>query len=84
MKAPVPFSNFVRSYTNAAAYNRGLESTARGDYDCAIQKTRDYARAISDHERAVALQPDYSEAHYNLALDYFALGNYDRAVARYT
>ncbi len=65
--------------TTAQAYlQRGDNYAGRQEYEC----------AISDYDRAIALQPDYAEAYNNRGYAYYwngqaakAIMDYDRAIA---
>ena len=48
-----------------------------------MQQSGQLSAAIKSYERAVALAPDFSEAHYNLATAYEEIGDYDKAQASY-
>ncbi|HTY45948.1 MAG TPA: tetratricopeptide repeat protein [Patescibacteria group bacterium] len=43
-----------------------------------------FAQAISDYTRAIAISPDYAEAYYNRANAYDKQGNLSQAIADYT
>ncbi|MBD2001429.1 tetratricopeptide repeat protein [Leptolyngbya sp. FACHB-541] len=45
--------------------------------------TEEWSSAQSNFERALALQPDYSEAHFNLGLLYEDLQEFDKAKTQY-
>ena len=47
-------------------------------------RTKKYADAAASFKEAVKLKPDYSEAHYNLALSYVALGDRKNALDEYS
>jgi hypothetical protein len=42
---------------------------------------RNYDKAIADFQLVIEQQPDNANAHYNLGLAYFEIGNYEGAVA---
>ncbi len=44
---------------------------------------REFDSALSNYEKAIALRPDYAEAHYHLGLVYEDLQLYDKARAEY-
>lgn len=46
-------------------------------------KERQLNSAIDSYRRAVSLYPDYAEAHYNLAVAYEEVEQYDKAIAEY-
>jgi tetratricopeptide (TPR) repeat protein len=48
----------------------------RGIY---LSLQRKYARAVEDFQAAIQQQPNNANAHYNLGLAYFELGNYEQA-----
>ncbi|MGK7877700.1 MAG: tetratricopeptide repeat protein [Xenococcaceae cyanobacterium] len=60
--------------TIAIAFNKsGVENYEAGRLDS----------ALSDYQRAIALRPDYAQAHYNLGLLYEDLQELDKAKAEY-
>ena len=40
-------------------------------------------KAISEYTKALAIEPDFAEAHYNLALVYGAKGAVDKEISEY-
>jgi uncharacterized protein YecA (UPF0149 family) len=40
-------------------------------------------KAISEYTKALAIEPDFAEAHYNLALAYAAKGAVDKEISEY-
>ncbi len=64
-------SNPQIDFNADAYYNRGV---AHG-------KVRNYMQAISDFDRAIEIDPEYSAAYYNRSLAYGKLGNYKQAIA---
>ena len=46
-------------------------------------RARDYQRAITAFEKAVALDPDQADVHDAVATAYFALKNYDKAIEHF-
>jgi len=42
-----------------------------------------YGQAIESYKKAIAINPDYADAHYNLGIAYRKQGEYDLAIASY-
>ena len=55
------------------AYNRGIDAATEGQY----------AKAILSYKKAVAKDPAFAAAHYNMASCYAKLELYDNAIASY-
>lgn len=51
---------------------------------CALEDTRRYTEAIESFRRAIALRPDFAEAHVQLGVTYYKLGRYEDAIAAYS
>ena len=48
-----------------------------------LSNTRDYSRAAAEFAAAIGLDPDFSEAHGNLAVEYTWLGRLDESVPEF-
>ncbi|MGB3404015.1 MAG: tetratricopeptide repeat protein [Microcoleaceae cyanobacterium] len=53
------------------------------DWGVKHYEAREFDSALSDYEKAIALRPDYAEAHYHLGLVYEDLQQYDKAKTEY-
>jgi tetratricopeptide (TPR) repeat protein len=53
------------------------------DWGVEHYQAKEFDSALSDYEKAIALRPDYAEAHYHLGLVYEDLQQYDKARAEY-
>ncbi|MEL7039270.1 MAG: tetratricopeptide repeat protein [Cyanobacteria bacterium J06592_8] len=53
------------------------------DWGVEHYQAREFDSALSNYEKAIALRPDYAEAHYYLGLLYEDLQQYDKARAEY-
>ena len=49
----------------------------------ALQELEDYAGAIANYDRALALRPDFVEAHFNRGISLQALGRLEEAAQAY-
>lgn len=49
----------------------------RGDYSL---KLGDYARAITDYQQAIKINPDYADAYFHCGNAHFDLGDYEAAI----
>jgi len=54
-----------------AYYNRGLDFGNMGRFD----------KAIGDYDKAISLNPSYTEAYYNRGLVYSNMGRFDKAIS---
>lgn len=61
--------------------NEGAENHYRTGYEL-LQK-RNYRNAAIEFEQAIAIDPNYGEAHYLLAQSYSVLNEYDKATSAY-
>ena len=50
----------------------------------AYSKNNEHARAIASFDKAIELQPDYTNAHYNRGIAYMRKGEVDNALADYS
>lgn len=62
------------SFTAIDAYNLGVQQT----------KTKAYNSAISSFKKAIAVEPTFADAYYNLASVYICLKQYDNAINAYS
>ena len=76
----------------AAAYTQALQLAPSGPQShvyysnraAALLSQKQFAQAILDSERSLALQPHYGKAHARLGLAHFLLGDYRPAMEAYT
>lgn len=61
-----------------AALNTSADYMAQGDYDF---DQKNYAQAVKDYSRAIALNPGFAEAYNNRGYTYMTLENYPAALA---
>ena len=63
----------------------GFGQTARDYYNTGLEKyyLEDYRGAISDYNKAIQLNPDYSDAYYNRGVAKFKLQDYSGVIADY-
>lgn len=77
-KALADYDDAIRYNKNKSLHsvynNRGCLYRDRGG------EKRDYAKAIADFNKAIALKPNYENAHYNLALTYYQLNRSGEAL----
>ena len=62
------FDNFAVHF-----YNQGLQFYEKGQWE----------QAVSNYQKAVALDPNYAQAHYNLGIVYEDLQKFDKAQTEY-
>lgn len=73
-KAIEAYSHAIKLKPDFVAYNnRGVAYGAKGDL----------GRAIQDHDKAIALNPDYAESYNNRGVAYGKKGDHDHAIQDY-
>jgi tetratricopeptide (TPR) repeat protein len=67
------------------ALHLSLPAFARyyNDHGVRLQRDSQISSAIEQFQRALSLNPDYAEAHYNLATAYEEVLEYDKALSEY-
>jgi protein O-mannosyl-transferase len=74
--------------SNITLFGHALEATSdnyviQENRGAAYAKLGNYSRAIEDYDRAIEINPQYSEAYNNRGVAYGKLGNYRRAIEDY-
>ena len=66
------------------ALSLGLEDARLHNFlGICYSQTGQMSKAVREHQRAIALDPNLAEAHLNLALDYQHIGKISQARAEY-